>query len=215
MKTLPEGEGALVIRTDFTNQQAWDDVGALIRSWVPEGLLTDVRVVDDPGYQGITTEQLLALVPDNGETEPRLTRSAQRVVISCLSKTNVSASAVACSVREQLGDNELCGVATVGPVRSAPCAGHRAERALSLGLFAELADEIRDGVRHQGRRQSGVRLSRRERAPSSRAGHLATLGRPQTPPRPFGRQPFEIGCLYGSHRPLRLFPGACKFASTD
>jgi hypothetical protein len=67
MKTLPEGEGALVIRTDFTNQQAWDDVCALIRSWVPEGLLTDVRVVDDPGYQGITTEQLLALVPDNGE----------------------------------------------------------------------------------------------------------------------------------------------------
>lgn len=62
---LPEGDGALVIRTDFSNQRAWDDLCELIRQYVPEGLLTDVRVVDDHDYDGVTVRQLLGLVPDD------------------------------------------------------------------------------------------------------------------------------------------------------
>ncbi|MFE0307183.1 DUF6924 domain-containing protein [Amycolatopsis sp. NPDC058986] len=64
---LPDGDGALVIRTDFTHPQAWGELCALLRGYAPEGLLTDVRVVDDPHFEGMTTQQLLTLVPGGGE----------------------------------------------------------------------------------------------------------------------------------------------------
>jgi hypothetical protein len=62
---LPEGDGALVVRTDFSNQRAWDELCELIRKHVPEGLLADVRVVDDRDYDGVTVRELLGLVPDD------------------------------------------------------------------------------------------------------------------------------------------------------
>ncbi|MFE0023409.1 DUF6924 domain-containing protein [Amycolatopsis sp. NPDC059021] len=64
---LPKGDGALVVRTDFTHPQAWDELRVLFRTYAPDGLLTNVRVVDDPHYEGMTTQQLLTLVPDGGE----------------------------------------------------------------------------------------------------------------------------------------------------
>lgn len=67
MKELPPGEGALVIRTDFSDRQAWDDLCELIRECALEGLLTDVQLVDDPSYEDVTPQQLLAQVPDDAE----------------------------------------------------------------------------------------------------------------------------------------------------
>ncbi|MFC4084123.1 DUF6924 domain-containing protein [Amycolatopsis samaneae] len=64
---LPEGDGALVIRTDFTHPRAWEELSDLLRGLTSEGLLTEVRVVDDSRYEGMTTQQLLTLVPDGGE----------------------------------------------------------------------------------------------------------------------------------------------------
>ncbi|MBO0884830.1 MAG: hypothetical protein J2P17_31765 [Mycobacterium sp.] len=65
MKTLPNGDGALLIRTDFDHQQVWDDLCKLIRKYLPDGLLTDLRLIDDSTHEGATAEQLLNLVPDD------------------------------------------------------------------------------------------------------------------------------------------------------
>jgi hypothetical protein len=67
MHNLPGGYGAPLIRTDFTNQAAWDDLCGMIRQSAPEGLLTDMQIVDDPSYQGVTSQQILTLVPPDCE----------------------------------------------------------------------------------------------------------------------------------------------------
>ncbi|OQR59308.1 hypothetical protein B6E66_35890 [Streptomyces maremycinicus] len=67
VNTLPDGSGALVIRTDFTDEQAWDRLRSYIVSYAPEGLLVDVRTVDDPRHAGMTAGQLRSLVPDRAE----------------------------------------------------------------------------------------------------------------------------------------------------
>jgi hypothetical protein len=67
VKFLPGGGGGLLIRTDFAVQQVWDDLCALIAHHATEGLLTAVRIVDDPGYEGLTAEQLLGLVPGDSD----------------------------------------------------------------------------------------------------------------------------------------------------
>jgi hypothetical protein len=67
VKLLPGGGGDLLIRTDFAAQQVWDDLCALIAHHAREGLLTTVRIVDDPVYEGFTAEQLLGLVPGDSD----------------------------------------------------------------------------------------------------------------------------------------------------
>ncbi|MET7685611.1 hypothetical protein [Streptomyces sp. NPDC005423] len=67
MYKLPEGTGAVVIRTDFTDEPAWDQLRAHLGSYAPEGLLVDVRTVDDPRHEGMTAAQLRSLVPDQAE----------------------------------------------------------------------------------------------------------------------------------------------------
>jgi hypothetical protein len=65
VKPLPGGEGDLLIRTDFTAQQVWDDLLAVIDHHVTEGLLHTLRIVDDRAYEGMTAERLLGLLPDD------------------------------------------------------------------------------------------------------------------------------------------------------
>ncbi|MFC3456142.1 DUF6924 domain-containing protein [Amycolatopsis speibonae] len=65
MKTLPDGDGALLVRTDFDHQPVWDDLCDLIRKYLPEGLLANLRLIDDSSYEGATAEELLNLVPDD------------------------------------------------------------------------------------------------------------------------------------------------------
>ncbi|MFE6826216.1 DUF6924 domain-containing protein [Streptomyces sp. NPDC057690] len=67
MSTLPDGSGAVVIRTDFTDAQAWDQLRSHIGSYAPVGLLVDVRTVDDPRHEGMTAEQLRSLVSDSAQ----------------------------------------------------------------------------------------------------------------------------------------------------
>jgi hypothetical protein len=69
MKPLPQSQAALVIRTDFSDQEAWDAIGAAILQLTKEGFGAQVDFVDDAGYRGATKEQLLDLVPE-GEERP-------------------------------------------------------------------------------------------------------------------------------------------------
>jgi hypothetical protein len=69
MKPLPQSRAALVIRTDFSNHEAWEAIGAAILRLTKEGFGAQVEFVDDVAYRGATQEQLLDLVLE-GEERP-------------------------------------------------------------------------------------------------------------------------------------------------
>jgi uncharacterized protein DUF6924 len=64
MNPLPLSRVALVIRTDFSDQQTWEAIGAAIVQPTQEDFRAHVEFVDDNAYRGLTTEQLLDLLPD-------------------------------------------------------------------------------------------------------------------------------------------------------
>jgi hypothetical protein len=62
--TIPNTENAVVLRTDFSDQAAWDKICLRIRK--PVGLLgfrANIEFLDDSAYAGISVEQLLAQLP--------------------------------------------------------------------------------------------------------------------------------------------------------
>jgi hypothetical protein len=61
---LPDTENALVLRTDFTDDGAWQSVCAEIEK--PQGdFQAYVEFVSDKRFEGATVEQLLALQPNS------------------------------------------------------------------------------------------------------------------------------------------------------
>ena len=69
MKPLPPSQAALVIRTDFSNDEAWEAIGAAILQPTEEGFGAQVEFVDDGAYRGVTKEQLVKLIPQ-GDQRP-------------------------------------------------------------------------------------------------------------------------------------------------
>lgn len=66
MKPIPATENALVLRTDFSDQAAWDRICAAIRK--PVSIFrfrANVQFLDEPQYANITKDQLLKLIPPN------------------------------------------------------------------------------------------------------------------------------------------------------
>jgi len=66
MKPIPATENALVLRTDFSDQAAWDRICAAIRK--PVSIFrfhANVEFLDEPQYANITKDQLLKLIPPN------------------------------------------------------------------------------------------------------------------------------------------------------
>ncbi|WP_345443221.1 DUF6924 domain-containing protein [Actinoallomurus vinaceus] len=67
-RTLPVTECMLVVRTDFSDQGAWEAVRAAIGEPGEDGYLEDymygVEFVDDVGYRDISGEELLRLIPE-------------------------------------------------------------------------------------------------------------------------------------------------------
>lgn len=64
MRQIPQTEYALVLRTDFSDQGAWEEICRTIRE--PAGnfhFLAYVHFLDDKGYADITKDQLLELIP--------------------------------------------------------------------------------------------------------------------------------------------------------
>lgn len=65
METIPQTENALVLRTDYSDDAAWEKVCAAIRR--PVGVyrfLAYVEFLDDVQYEGIGVTRLLALIPE-------------------------------------------------------------------------------------------------------------------------------------------------------
>lgn len=64
MKTIPDTEYSLVLRTDFSDQAAWDRICTEIRKPVSIfRFVAYVEFLDDVEYADITKEQLLKLLP--------------------------------------------------------------------------------------------------------------------------------------------------------
>ena len=63
MKPLPSSEYPLVIRTDFSDDATWSAIQRAIQAPVgEEGLLANVRFVDDRAYEGAGKDQLLPML---------------------------------------------------------------------------------------------------------------------------------------------------------
>jgi hypothetical protein len=62
MKTIPETENSLVLRTDFSDNSAWESICAAIQEPVGE-FRAYVDCLSDPEFDGLTAEQLTTLIP--------------------------------------------------------------------------------------------------------------------------------------------------------
>lgn len=63
LKGLPRTDDTLLIRTDFSDNAAWQALHTAVVTPNADGFLANVHVVDDPAYRGLTTEQVVSLVP--------------------------------------------------------------------------------------------------------------------------------------------------------
>jgi Domain of unknown function (DUF6924) len=64
-KPIPETTNALVLRTDFSDPAAWESLRKAVQEPEKEfGFLANLDLVSDPEYRDLTTEQVLALIPE-------------------------------------------------------------------------------------------------------------------------------------------------------
>jgi Domain of unknown function (DUF6924) len=64
MKRIPITQHPLVLRTDFSDQAAWETICAIIREPV-DGFVAYVDFLENTEYADLTTDQWLELVPEN------------------------------------------------------------------------------------------------------------------------------------------------------
>ncbi|MFD5478535.1 DUF6924 domain-containing protein [Streptomyces hawaiiensis] len=63
MNQLPGALEALVVRTDFSADGAWESLREALFSPSKDGFLANVALVDDRRYEGLTPDQALDLIP--------------------------------------------------------------------------------------------------------------------------------------------------------
>ena len=63
MMKLPVTNDSPVLRTDFSDQAAWDAIRAQIQQPSPEGFEAHVEFIDDRAFAAMSAEQILAAVP--------------------------------------------------------------------------------------------------------------------------------------------------------
>lgn len=65
MKALPKTRHSLVLRSDFSDDDAWRSVCAAIQEPNADGFRAYVECIDDPDYAGLTVEQLVVMAPND------------------------------------------------------------------------------------------------------------------------------------------------------
>jgi hypothetical protein len=66
MKRLPHSENALVVRTDFSDEDAWNAACSQIRT--PAGEFEAyVSFLSDPAFDGLSAESVLSALPQDSE----------------------------------------------------------------------------------------------------------------------------------------------------
>jgi hypothetical protein len=66
--TLPASGSALVLRTDFSDDDAWDAVCEASAAETPEGFMAGLSFVSDPVFTGITARQVAGLTSESYRT---------------------------------------------------------------------------------------------------------------------------------------------------
>ncbi|HZE32490.1 MAG TPA: hypothetical protein VE198_13760 [Actinoallomurus sp.] len=67
MTTLPKTASTPVLRTDFSDEKAWESLLAAIATPNEDEFMAYVDFVEDPAHRDLTPEQILALVPEQFE----------------------------------------------------------------------------------------------------------------------------------------------------
>jgi hypothetical protein len=62
MKSLPQSDDTLLIRTDFSDQEGWKALRIAVMTPNEDDFLANVHFVDDLAYRDVTAEQLAALL---------------------------------------------------------------------------------------------------------------------------------------------------------
>ncbi|MER7912998.1 hypothetical protein [Streptomyces sp. NPDC096068] len=147
-RVLPEIVGrdvfdALVIRTDFSDDESWAAaVGELRRPWGPDGEFpASARVVDVPAWSGATADEVLAAV--GGDEDLGVVFVADRHTMQSPTRALLALT----TIREDEGDldpvyyQELIESPEPREFRAAPAAVHSVHVNVTLGNmgFAEFA----------------------------------------------------------------------------
>lgn len=64
MKTLPTTSASPLLRTDFTDDAAWNTICKDIKTPGLEGFRAEVEAIDDKAFEGIGVQQILEAVPE-------------------------------------------------------------------------------------------------------------------------------------------------------
>ncbi|WP_051777813.1 DUF6924 domain-containing protein [Streptomyces violaceorubidus] len=69
MTKLPKSEDTLLIRTDFSDEAAWQDLRVAVTTPTDDDadFLAVLHIVDDRAYEGLTTREIVALAPEEDE----------------------------------------------------------------------------------------------------------------------------------------------------
>jgi hypothetical protein len=67
VKKLPKSDNSLLLRTDFSDDAAWAALCEDVQVPSPEGFRARLDCINDPAYDGLTVEQLVALAPKGGD----------------------------------------------------------------------------------------------------------------------------------------------------
>jgi hypothetical protein len=69
MKRLPRANNAIVLRTDFSDDAAWEAVCALLMQPSAEGFRAHVEFINDRDFEGVTPQSVLQLLPEGANRE--------------------------------------------------------------------------------------------------------------------------------------------------
>jgi hypothetical protein len=67
VKPLPSIEDSLLLRTDFSDDAAWASLCEAVQQPNEDGFQAYVACIDDPAYDGLTVQQVMALAPTGEE----------------------------------------------------------------------------------------------------------------------------------------------------
>ncbi|GAB4217676.1 MAG: hypothetical protein OHK0012_22970 [Synechococcales cyanobacterium] len=68
MKELPKTtEASLLLRTDFSDDSAWNDLCEAVQELSEEGFHACLDCINDPTYESLTVEQVVALSAESDD----------------------------------------------------------------------------------------------------------------------------------------------------
>jgi hypothetical protein len=91
MKSLPPALETLLVRTDFSDEAAWQRLRTVVTTPDEEhGFLASLHIVDDSAYRDLAAEQVVALAPAEENLlivadQPALTGTEMPLLALCLS----------------------------------------------------------------------------------------------------------------------------------